>query len=68
MTDFDEISRAIGNIEGRLAKIEHSQDTQWEKLEKIEAILTNHRLKVAGLAAAISGAIAGLWQWLGGKP
>lgn len=66
MSDFDEISRAIGRIEGKLEKVEQSQGEQWTKLDTIEKTLTAHRLKVAGIAATISGGVAAAWHYLKG--
>lgn len=66
MNDFDHISRAIGNIEGKLERIEKSQDAQWRKLNDIDQALTNHRLKVAGLTALVSGAITSLYHFFKG--
>ena len=62
MTEFDEISHAIGKIEGKLDAIEKTQRAQWEKLERIEQALTANRLKLAGLAGGISALIAILSQ------
>ena len=67
MTDFDHISRAIGNIEGKLDAIEKSQTAQWDKLEQIERTFTNHRLKVAGMASLISGAVAAMYHFFKGN-
>lgn len=67
MSDFDEISRAIGRIEGKLEKVEGSQQAQWNKLDDIEKTLTSHRLKVAGLAALVSSAVAAMWHLIKGN-
>ena len=67
MTDFDHISRAIGNIEGKLDAIEKSQMAQWDKLEGIERTLTNHRLKVVGLTALVSTALTSVYHFFKGN-
>jgi len=55
---FDEISRAIGNLEGKVDNLANSTNAQWDKLESIEKRLTAQGLKVAGIAGAIGAAIA----------
>ncbi|MBI5560188.1 MAG: hypothetical protein HY883_02825 [Deltaproteobacteria bacterium] len=66
MSDFDEISRAIGRIEGKLEKVEQSQNEQWKKLDKIENTLTAHRLKVIGISGTISAGVAAVYHLLKG--
>lgn len=67
MSDFDEISRAIGRIEGKLEKVEQSQQDQWTKLDSIERTLTAHRLKMAGIAGTISAIIAMIYHFFKGN-
>ena len=62
MSEFDEMSRAIGRIEGKLETISDTQDVHRKKLEKIDATITNHRIKAAGLASLVSGAIAAMYH------
>jgi len=59
MTDFDEVSRVIGRVEGQLTALAENQNAQWKKLDSIEKTLTSHRLKVAGLSGLISLLVAG---------
>lgn len=66
MGDFDDISRAIGRIEGKQDAIIKSQGEQWTKLEGIEKDLTSHRIKTAGIAGTISLFVSGLVAWFKG--
>lgn len=61
--EFDEISRAIGRIEGKLDNMSATQDEHREKLEKIEHTLTAHRIKVAGMASLVSAGIAAAYHF-----
>lgn len=65
MADLDEISRAIGQLEGEfrtfremhvghLAEVKKYQASVSEKLERIEKYIEYHKGKTAMLAAAIS--------------
>ena len=63
MTEFDEISRAIGRIEGKLQHLTKSTQDQWKKLDGIERTLTNHRITVAGIAGGISLSVSLFASW-----
>ena len=67
MSEFDEISRAIGRLEGRLKGIEDKQDAHGKELTLVRETLTAHRLKVAGMASLISGGIAAAYHLLKGN-
>lgn len=67
MSDFDEMSRAIGRIEGKLEEMNKTQTTFGERLEKIDNRLTAHRLKTVGTASLISGGIAAAYHFLKGQ-
>ena len=54
MSNLDELSRVIGNIEGTLKELKDTQDKQWKKLEKIESYIIHNKITVTGLAASIS--------------
>lgn len=60
MTEFDEISRAIGRIEGTIKSLKEDSRAQWQKLDRIEQHLTAQRIKTAGIA----GAVSLLMSWL----
>lgn len=67
MTDLDELSRTIGNIEGDIRSIKHTQENQGEKIERIDNALTSHKVKTAGIAGGVSAAITliGKYLWTG---
>lgn len=54
MTEFDEVSRAIGKIEGRMDNTDKSLAAIDAKLDKIDERLTNHRVKSAGVAGGVT--------------
>ncbi len=66
MTGFDDISRAIGRIEGKVEGLKESTEAQWEKLDQIESILTSHRLRTATLAGVVSAFMTGAFHFLKG--
>ena len=72
---LDELSRAIGQIEGSIdglkdevrrqgTEAKSERIRQGKKIDRIDATLTAHRLKVAGIAGTTSAGITALWLWL----
>lgn len=54
MADLDELSRTIGQLEGKMGAVEKKVGELCTKVDGLRNILTNHRIKVASLAGAIS--------------
>ena len=74
MSDLDEMSRIIGNIEGqlkgideRLVTMENGQNNVKGIIMNINDNLTNQRLYVTKLTAAISAGTSGTLIFLGEK-
>lgn len=71
MNEIDELSRALGRIEGELEAIKISQTSQWSKLDKIERYIVSHKMMTAGIAGSISMLgtflVFILNKWFGGK-
>ena len=72
---LDQISRAIGQIEGSIeglkeevkrqgADAKSERIRQGKKIDRIDATLTAHRLKVAGIAGTTSAGMTALFLWL----
>jgi hypothetical protein len=57
MSDLDEESRAIGDLEGGFRLIHEEQVRQGKKLDSIENKLTGIRIKTATLATMVSLAV-----------
>jgi len=58
MTEFDEISRVIGSLEGRLKGIEDKQSEHNQELRLLRENLNGHRIKMAGIAGGVAFAVA----------
>jgi hypothetical protein len=63
---IDELSRVIGRLEARVCDLGKAQEAMRITLTAVEKTLTGQKIKLAGLAASISGAIAYLLNWLRG--
>jgi len=72
---LDELSRAIGKIEGAIdglkdevqrqgIEAKNERIRQGKKIDRIDATLTAHRLKVAGIAGTTSAGTIALWAWV----
>ncbi|MBI5233524.1 MAG: hypothetical protein HY880_04145 [Deltaproteobacteria bacterium] len=60
MTEIDELSRVLGRIEEGLASLKKDNSAMWGKLSQIEATLTTHRIKAAGIAATVSAGMVAI--------
>lgn len=56
--ELNELSRVIGSLEGRLKGIEDKQGEHNQELRRIRETLTNHRIKMAGIAGGVALAVA----------
>lgn len=63
---LDELSRIIGRLEARVCDLGKAQEAMREALLGVEKTLTGQKIKLAGLATGISGAMAYLFNWLKG--
>ena len=64
MPALDELSRAIGRIEGTIKAIGEEQKKQGKKISIVHTTLTNHRIKVAGIASGSSLGIYAVIEYL----
>jgi FKBP-type peptidyl-prolyl cis-trans isomerase (trigger factor) len=75
MSGLDELSRALGKIEGSVDGLKEEvrrqgkeakdeRIRQGKKIDRIDATLTAHRLKIAGIAGTVSAGMTALWLWI----
>ncbi|MCK5616418.1 hypothetical protein KAR91_81905 [Candidatus Pacearchaeota archaeon] len=58
MGDLDQVSAAIGKLQGQIEGMATEQKKQGRKLTRIDITLTKHRIAVAGIGSAAGG---GMW-------
>lgn len=59
MSDLDQVSTAIGKLQGQIEGMAAEQKRQGRKITRIDITLTKHRIAVAGI-----GGISGGGMWL----
>lgn len=54
MPEIHQVSLLLGEIKGKLGALENTVNQQHDKIDRIDNILTNYRLKVWGMSATLS--------------
>lgn len=61
--DIDELSRVIGGLETAVKALNRTVEANGQRIELLNTTLTNHRLKMVGLASLISSGIAVIYHF-----